>query len=417
MNATIQEIAKDIQKQFGLDNYVVKNHHIFTETTLSNKTEYIVSFEFLPSEQDNEDEGYNPSGTALLDINLHTKELKQITFLNHVTYAAEGVFPTQDMDQIIDWVEEVTGMMFGKQFKLVHEFENEISFQATIDNIEVAPTGAIDLTFNEQGQMTQFSINGIFPTEEEVDWEPFSLTTEDILDSMMDHLTLVETPDEENQKWLNLWQIKTFYIKNDRTKLILPEDLYQLDNFLKLNVPVKWDKAHTDTFTPEDYDFSTEITYDEAIENKGAKEQITENEKQLCLEEVTKVVSSIFPNDSGKWTVTGMYPEKNYLICELNGEKYRSIQRKLKIIIKRETFTTVNYWDNHFILDMFRSFDEPQQAVVDRNEAFEKLKGNIELTPVYVKESNSDVYQLCGRIECDDVVDAVSGELIRIVDL
>lgn len=417
MNEAIQKIAAEIQKQYGLDNYVLKNHHIFIEKNISNKTDYILSFEFSAPQQEQDGDEYNSTGTALLDINLHTKELKQITFQNKISYALEGVFPQLDMDQIIDWVEEETGMMFGKQFKLEHEFDNEIGFQATIDNMEVAPTGTIDLTFNETGQLTQYSIDGIFPTEEEVDWEPFSLTIEDITDSILDHFTLVETPDEENQAWLNLWQVKTFYIKNDRSKLIKPENLYQIDNFHPLQVTVKWDNPHTESFTQEEYDFSTEVSYEEAIENKGGTNPITENEVKNCLEEVIKVVSNIFPNDSGKWTITGMYPEKNYIICELNGEKYRSLQRKLKLIIKRENFKTVSYWDSQFILDMFKSFDEPKQALVDKNEAFEKIKSHIELTPVYVKESDSKVYHLCGRIECNVVVDANSGELIRILDL
>ncbi|WP_010097757.1 hypothetical protein [Ornithinibacillus scapharcae] len=417
MSQTIQDIVDDIQKKYGLDHYVLHNHHIYAETNVSNKTDYILSLEFLPSEQEIKEGEYNPSGTAIIDMNLHTKDLKQITFLNNVSNATEGIFPQQDMDQIIDWIEEETGMMFGKQFKLVHEYENEVSFQATIDNMEVAPTGAIDLIFNEQGQLTQFSIDGIFPTEEEVDWEPFSLTTEDIIDTIMDHLTLVETPDEENQTWLNLWQVKTFYIKNDRTKLILPENLYQLDKFHQLHITVEWDKPHLETFTTEDYDFSTEVSYEEALENRGEPAPITEIELQNCLEEVTKVVSNLFPDESGKWTVTGMYPEKNYIICELIGEKYRSIQRKLKLIIQRDNFTTVNYWDNKFILDMFRPFKEPEQAKIAKVEAFEKLQSSIELTPVYVKESHSDTYQLCGRIVCDDVVDAVSGELIKIFEL
>ncbi|WP_157037590.1 hypothetical protein [Ornithinibacillus californiensis] len=110
MNEQIQEIIHTQQKRFGLENYVLKREHIFMEKDVANQTNYILSLEWYPVDQANDDGDYNPDGTAVLEINLHTKELKRIIFVNDISFATEGIFPAPEIETVIEWVEETTGM-------------------------------------------------------------------------------------------------------------------------------------------------------------------------------------------------------------------------------------------------------------------------------------------------------------------
>ncbi|MBC5635495.1 hypothetical protein H8S33_01530 [Ornithinibacillus sp. BX22] len=413
MNEHVKEIANKLQQEYGLEQYVLKREHIFSETTQDNQTNYILSLEWFPVHQSEENEEYNPEGTAVLEVNLHTNELKQLIFVNDVSYATEGIFPAPELESVIEWVEEETGMMFGRQFKLDYEDGTAFSFQATVDNIAVAPSGNIDITFNENNQLTQFSIDGVFPSEKDIDWEPFSLMKEDLMDYIKQQLKLIETPIEEEEKWLKVWTMDTIFIRNDKTNIIIPASLYQLDTYKELNVLLEWDSTSQRDFTPKDIDFSTEVSYEDAMA-KIRVNPLTEDEIQSTIEETKDFLSNLYPDDSGKWTLTGMYPEGNYIIAELKLAASTPLDRKLKVIISRDSLQTANYWDSKLLFEVFESYAKAEEATIPLDEAFGKIIEHVELTPVYVKDPNSDSYHLCGRLDCEVVVIGTTGEIVPI---
>lgn len=413
MNEHVKEIANKLQQEYGLEQYVLKREHIFSETTQENQTNYILSLEWFPVHQSEENEEYNPEGTAVLEVNLHTNELKQLIFVNDVSYATEGIFPPPEIESVIEWVEEKTGMMFGRQFKLDYEDGTAFSFQATVDNIAVAPSGNIDITFNENNQLTQFSIDGVFPSEEDIDWEPFSLMKEDLMENIKQQLKLIETPIEEEEKWLKVWTMDTIFIRNDKSNIILPASLYQIDTYKELNVLLEWASTSQRDFTPQEIDFSTEISYEDAMA-KVRVNPLTDDEIQSTMEETKDFLSNLYPDDSGKWTLTGMYPEGNYIITELKMAASTPLDRKLKVIISRDSLQTANYWDSKLLFEVFESYAKAEEATISRDEAFDKIIKHVELTPVYVKDPNSDSYHLCGRLDCEVVVIGTTGEIVPI---
>ncbi|WP_339212924.1 hypothetical protein [Ornithinibacillus sp. FSL M8-0202] len=413
MNEHVKEIANKLQQEYGLEQYVLKREHIFSETTQENQTNYILSLEWFPVHQSEENEEYNPEGTAVLEVNLHTNELKQLIFVNDVSYATEGIFPAPEIESVIEWVEEKTGMMFGRQFKLDYEDGTAFSFQATVDNIDVAPSGNIDITFNENNQLTQFSIDGVFPSEEDIDWEPFSLMKDDLMDNIKQQLKLIETPIEEEEKWLKVWTMDTIFIRNDKSNIILPASLYQIDTYKELNVLLEWASTSQRDFTPQEIDFSTEISYEDAMA-KVRVNPLTDDEIQSTMEETKDFLSNLYPDDSGKWTLTGMYPEGNYIITELKMAASTPLDRKLKVIISRDSLQTANYWDSKLLFEVFESYAKAEDVTISRDEAFDKIIKHVELTPVYVKDPNSDSYHLCGKLDCEVVVIGTTGEEVPI---
>jgi hypothetical protein len=418
MNEEILSRAKAWQKQLGLENYVLERSHIFAETNVDNQTSYILSLELFPIKEETsaENEDFNPAGTSSLDIDFHSDKLRRIIFVNGVSFANETNYPTPEVESVIEWVEKVTDMMFGRQFKLVQEDGKDFRFQATVDNMEVAPTGEIEVNFNESNQLTLFSIDGFFPTEDEVEWEPFSLTKDDVTKEIQEQFTFVEAPIEEEEKWLPIWQINEFYIRNDQSEVISPESILTLHTYQQLNRVISWESASTKVFTQTDLELSTEVSYEDAVQ-KVTVPPLSENEVSLALEETKDFLSQLYPHDSGKWTAIGMYPEKNYIFIELEGESFKSFKRKLKVIVERKDFSTVNYWDSKFLLDMFQSYQEAESTTITKEEAFEKIQGTIEVTPVYVKNPSDESYQLCGRVSSNFVVNAATGDLIDILDI
>lgn len=69
----MEEIIEDIQQTFGLNAYYLYQQYIFREVAGDDHTSYILNLEFAPASQ-----GYYPDGTASIDVDLHTGELKRI---------------------------------------------------------------------------------------------------------------------------------------------------------------------------------------------------------------------------------------------------------------------------------------------------------------------------------------------------
>src|SRR5699024_7395588 len=218
-------------EQFQLNNYFLKRYHIFHEKRSLTEGNYILNMEWFPNQpkEQQEDEDLNPKGTVSIDIDFHSKELYRIIFVGGISNPdAKDIFPTTDKADVIHWVEETTGLIFGKQFKIESEKGNTFYFRAAIDNINAAPGGMIHVEFNEKDELTLFSIDGLFPTEDKVVWEPFSLLPENMGNFFKEQLQLVEVPVEEDEKWMPVYMIEELYVKNDG-EVTLPYDSLNKD--------------------------------------------------------------------------------------------------------------------------------------------------------------------------------------------
>ena len=93
----------------------------------------------------------------------------------------DGVtFANRNTKTIIKWVEQETGLIYGKQFQLHKEEEGEIHFKECYEGVAVSPSGFIEVEFNQEGKLTSFSVHGQFPSKEIVKEEMYSLSLESI---------------------------------------------------------------------------------------------------------------------------------------------------------------------------------------------------------------------------------------------
>ena len=97
------------------------------------------------------------------------------------SYAEEGVmFTSHNTEDIIKWVEDETGLMYGEQFQLEKEEEGKLLFMACIDGVAVSPHGYIEIEFNQEGKLTLFSIHGQFPSKDLIKEEKYSLSLDSL---------------------------------------------------------------------------------------------------------------------------------------------------------------------------------------------------------------------------------------------
>ena len=69
------------------------------------------------------------------------------------------------------------------------------------------------------------------------------------------------------------------------------------------------------------------------------------------------------------------------------------------------------------MLNTFEAYTTVEKGTITENQAFDKLKDHLELTPIYVYDKRLAQYILCGKLDCAFAVNARNGELVKLDDL
>ena len=87
----------------------------------------------------------------MIEVNLNTGKFESAIFVMGKNFAKDGVtFANCNTKTIIKWVEQETGLIYGKQFQLNKEEEGEIHFKECFEGIAVSPSGSIEVEFNRE---------------------------------------------------------------------------------------------------------------------------------------------------------------------------------------------------------------------------------------------------------------------------
>ncbi|MBU5266627.1 hypothetical protein [Virgibacillus proomii] len=416
MHERIQQIIDNTANWLGLDAYYLKRHSF--SKNIEGKICYVVTMEWFPNGKAETDDGLNPPGTAVVDVEVESEQIKSILFVEDISYAKREELSNlyQNSEKIIEWIEELTGLEFGKQFQLIHETADTMRFRAAIDNIPIYPEGTIEVSFNQNGQLTTFYIDGVFPKQEEVEWEPFSLTPANYKPIAKQQCKLLEIPMEDLQAWKKIFGIATVFIMN-RNQEVLPyeivEDYYPCTT---LNKILTWQGETEQPISLTPIGVTMEITETEALTAEAISElePISKPIISKASQEIKLLLQQELPDESGKWKITSIKREPYFLIATLNlvESSNRFIQPRLKVILDVNTIKVLNYVDNRFLLTIFEDFSAAKPPIISRDIAFEKLSNQIEVTPVYVYHQELERYLLCGKVACRYGVDAVSEKMI-----
>jgi len=416
MEESIQALIDHTKTICGLDTYILKTSHIFHDV----QDGYVFCSEWIPKEtpvQENEDT--NPPGTAIIEINFHTKALKSIIFVEGKSFIEEGSLPSRDRDQLLDWIEEQTDMTYGRQFKLIKENTNSLEFQASIDNMPVAPSGSIRVEFNETGQLVLFSVNGVFPEESEMEWEPFSLTPEDTEPITRGLLTLVDVPVEKDMTWVPFYQIEPVFVTNDGANTIPATAINEHPVYFEKNILLDWSGDASGSIEKRKIELSNNTELTDALENKQHPDQlpISQELEQACIKEITRVMQLEYPSGSGKWKIKSIYRQHGCIIAIVHHAVNKSaVPAKVKVLLD-DSGKAFNVINNKFLFQLIAHFEHADQPKLTADEAFSKLQEHITTEPVYAFNRETEKYHIHGKIDCPVVLNAVTGELLNKKDI
>lgn len=153
MDIRIKELLDATQQKYGLDNYYLHSHEIYRDVTILGETNYFLSMEWFPAHMKEWKGDYNPEGTAVITIDLQSRNYKSVIFVGGISYANGTPFQNIDFNEVIRWIEDEARIVYGKQFHLEKEQIGEYHFIEKIGSIPVTPGGRIELRFDVEGRL------------------------------------------------------------------------------------------------------------------------------------------------------------------------------------------------------------------------------------------------------------------------
>ncbi len=218
-------------------------------------------------------------------------------------------------------------------------------------------------------------------------------------------MKLIEFPVIEQKKLVPAFAIEEIYVKNDGSST-LPYEFFVDDKFpLQMDKVIEWDDQIQKPFQGKIISLIENVTPDQAFQCEPHPDlrPITEEDVKKCIHNIRKFLSQEYTNDSGKWTLKSLYRDKGYIHATLKAkeQKERVFRRKMKLFIDSETYEVLNYMDNKPFLKEYMELKEAEEIKVTKEEAFEKIKEFIELTPYYVYDFGQGYYVLCGKLDVE----------------
>ncbi|WP_227936448.1 hypothetical protein [Alkalihalobacillus deserti] len=417
MDTMVKELVDYTQNKWKLENYYLYSYHFYRQVSMLNETVYILSMEWYPSHiTDIADEDSNPEGTAVIEIDVSSRQFKSVIFVGDISFVNGIVI--HDQNDIIKWVEKEMALKYREQFILQHEAEREFHFGGCIHGVTVFPPASIRVNFNKENKLTLFSNFGHFPSTETVLEEKFSLTVNELEEHTKNQLKLVEIPSRKHKMFMPVYCIEELYVTNDRPHVI---PFYDVSSQIKIDNVMHWDTSIRKSFKRKPLDLSDEITLEQVFSLVPHPDlfPITSTEIERCINVVKDFLSNVYHNDSGKWILKTLHRENGYFVANLKEtDKVERVSiRKLRLFIDTKTIKVCNYMDNKDFMEMYEGFKESAAITINKDTAYAAIKSKLELKPVYVYDFEQNKYLLCGEINSKFGVNAINGELTNLNDL
>ena len=430
LDARLRRVAEWSRETVGLEAYGLHEVHLYMERRLGVRCP-VFSMEWVPvGVQAGREEGVLPEGTAVVEVELQSGRLIRLMFVGGRTFADKLRFNKEDVQGIIGWLEQTTGLNFERQVRLAERKDARLVFQTHCDGIPLFPAGRIEVELDEQGRLALFSVDGEFPDVSRIDREQFDPAfDQDMEKTAFDQLKLMTIPVMERKKWVRVYALEEIFVSTDR-RTILP---YSTDERAAVPVELKmvWQESPQDPQrNPSRKPFErrplsprkTDLTVDEALALAAdpAAYSLSEQEIAAVVEKVRTFLSREFPAENGRWMLTSISRDETYVVAKLEPvrKEDRFPERKMKVFLDAERFEVINYLDGDSMFrELFASFAGPEPAAVSKVEAFERLKGRITLTPTYVYDFVRHRYMLCGKLDCEYGVLASSGDVVALREL
>jgi hypothetical protein len=430
LDARLRRLAEWSRETVGLEAYGLHEAHLYMERRLEGLCP-VFSMEWVPvGVQAGREEGVLPEGTAVVEVELQSGRLIRLMFVGGRTFADKLRFNKEDVQGIIGWLDQTTGLDVERQVRLVEREKGRLVFQTHCDGIPLVPTGRIEVELDGQGRLALFSVVGEFPDVSRIETETFDLDFDrEMEETAFDQLKLMTIPVMERKQWVRVYALEEVFVSTDR-RTLLPCSTDE-----RAAVPVErimeWQEFPQDpqrnaSRKPFErrplFPRKTDLTVDEALALAAdpAAYSLSEQEITAVVENVRTFLRTEFPAESGKWTLTHITRDETNVVAKLEPvrKEDRFPERKMKVILDAERFEVINYLDGESMFsELFASFAGPEPAAVSKEEAFERLKGRITLSPAYVYDFARQRYILCGKLDCEYGVLASGGDVVALREL
>lgn len=415
MNSKVKERMEQIKERYGLDKYRFHSYDIYRYVTAHCETEYILSTEWIPDHEEGVRDGETlPEGAAVVEVNLHSDKLKRLVFVEGKSFAEPTGINPEEIEEVISWIEEQTGLIHNQQFHLKSQSGSSYVFQECLNGVRVYGGGTIEVTFNSEGELVLFSVTGSYPDEDLVQKEPFTLQLEEVLDIAYEQFQYFEYPMIKRKQWIPLYGLKeAVLITNQEKNLFVPDD----QSCIQMDELLSWDTPIQQPFTSRKSVLEPHFSFEQAVAREPHPDltPLTDNERQECLVSVTDVMRQAFSDESGKWKLVKLYRDRGNIAAVLKPVQpdRKLFSRKIIMIIDPETFSVLHYMDTGAFQQAYEDFEHVPSPKMTIEEAWKKVKPELELKPVYVYHRDEQQYILCGKIDCSSAVDVSTGDIIK----
>lgn len=419
MDARLQELVDYTKEKLGLGNYYLEEYYLRRHVSSTLKTVYTLEMEWFPKHiiaRTEDDEV--PDGTASVSIFIDSKKLKNIMFIGGKSFLEKPLLENRDKQTTIHWIEQETGMSFKEDFILWKKEERSLSFTKAINGVEVHPREWVELEFDEAGELVTYWMYGDLTEKTSASKENYTLNLQNAEPYIRKHFGLWDFPIDELEQLIRAYTIEEVYIRNDLSGT-LPLELIQ--NTQDVDYILRWDEPIHKPFKRKPVKLQEELKPEQAYICEPHPEtlQLKNEDVQECVKEVRCFLQRVYPNDSGKWKMTNIHRNYDYIDVKLEQlQKSRSIyNRKLLIMLDSSSFKAFNYMDNEPMFERFKEYKMPGETKISQEAAYEAVKKHFILKPRYVYDKENGEYVLCGFLDCHHYVDAETGKVGLLNDL
>src|SRR5699024_9783584 len=215
--------------------------------------------------------------------------------------------------------------------------------------------------------------------------------------------------------FLPMHAVEEMYMTNDRQATIPFEFFVDERAYIKVDKVIDWETPIHQPFEGQELELIEDITIEQALICEPSPDSfpLEKAEQEKCIVAVKDFLRQAYQSDTGKWQIKTLHRDNRYInaTLRLNQQENRVFRRKLTIMIDPDSFEVLNYVDNQMFLEMFDDFQPATKVMINKEEAYEKIKDDIELNPYYVYDFEKKEYILCGKLDCQYGVNAVTGEV------
>lgn len=407
----IQRWIKEIEKNWGLERFDLKNTSIKRDASVIKTTEYKLELEWFPLGAEME-EDLNPPGTIYAEVNLTYGFLTSfIVVMSEDLRENPPLLTSPGLDDVVEWIELNTGLKYNTDFQIRRQNKDgdctEYFFSSMINGRKVSPGGYIEVKVNEQGCIVFYSLSGFFHglyPEIELEQEQSILNMDEFKEKQV---VLFGFPEEDGYQLL--YGAEEAFIDVVPNHLVLYWN--EEDTAEEIRIPDKvvgtvWEKFYESQIITEE-EMSLYIPHPDCL-------PITVDEKNEFVKVISNYLKVHRPKESGKWQVENIERQNGLLHASVI-----PVNRLDRILDKFKFLYDANECILRHVLDKRKLFSEMGKELLEfdvkitKGEALELLEKDIFFEPYYIYDFDKKVLRPTQMVDCHVFINAVTGEKVQ----